>query len=61
MANYVYDAPQPEIGQGETMTEETNEKGKVERAIEILETALTGQAPVSKNTLIKDAIKALRS
>ena len=40
------------------MTENKEKQGK-ERAIEILQEALSGTSPKSKNSLIKDAIRAL--
>ncbi len=38
-----------------------NPRTKEERVIETLEAALTGHSGVSKNTLIKEAIKILKS
>ncbi len=44
----------------ETTNKSTKTQTNSERAIEILEEALGGQSSKSKNSLIKDAIKALR-
>lgn len=39
----------------------SREPTKKERAIEKLELAVSGKAPVSKNTLIKEVIKILKT
>jgi hypothetical protein len=49
----------PKIVTG-SLQETIKEKSKSERAIEILEEALSGQSAKSKNELIKDAIRVLK-
>lgn len=39
----------------------TEDKERVKQAMRVLEEAQSGQSPKSKNTLIKEALKALRA